>query len=259
MFKTLLFEKNEAVARVTFNRPDVLNALNVEMATELASLTRTIAMDSSVKVVILTGSGKAFSAGGDLKYFLNHERGIPSALHETAGQLHAAVSEIRRMPKAVIAMVNGIAAGAGFSLALACDFRYLAQSAKLKQAYTSAGLCLDGGSTFTLPRLVGLSRALEMAAFDPLLSAEEAHKFGLANGIFDDGKLASSVNEIALGLAEKSAHAIGQAKLLFNDSFDSSLEYQMEKERRAIETCGGHSDGVAGIQAFVKREKPVFL
>src|SRR5262249_53668232 len=154
------------VALVRLNRPAAFNAFDLDMAQSLAEQMIALASDRGVHAIVITGEGKAFCAGGDLRWASSFAQGSAAAFHELAARFHLAITEIRRMRKPVIAAVNGVAAGGGFSLALACDFRILARSAVLRQGYTSSGLCIDGGGTFTLPRLVGLARALEIAALD---------------------------------------------------------------------------------------------
>jgi len=187
---------------------------------------------------------------------LSRDAGVGAAFHELAGHFHLAITEIRRMPKPVIAAVNGVAAGGGFSLALACDFRVMAKSAVLRQAYTSSGLCLDGGGTFNLPRLVGLARALEIAAFDQPIPAEQALAWGLATKVVDDGTALAAAIKMAEELAQKSLNAFGAAKELLTDSFDTSLETQIERERKALAACAEHPEGQEGLKAFSEKRKP---
>ena len=157
---------SENIAQLVFNRPDSFNALDLPTARELSEMLIDIAMTAPIHGVVITGTGPAFSAGGDIKRAMSHPQGPSRAFHELATYVHLCIIEIRRMKKPVIAAINGIAAGGGFSLALACDFRIMAESARLKQGFTSNALCIDAGGTFTLPRLVGMARALEIAALD---------------------------------------------------------------------------------------------
>ena len=182
--------------------------------------------------MVITAEGKAFCAGGDLKSFLSDPRGPARSIHQTAGYFHQAILEIRRMDKPVIAAINGVAAGGGFSLALACDFRVMGESATLKQAYTSAGLSLDGGGSFTLPRIVGLARALEIVAFDRPIPAQQAYEWGLATRIVPDAEVLAEAMSMAHKLARNSLNSFGWAKRLLTDSFDSAFEAHLERERR---------------------------
>ena len=178
--------QDENTAQVILNRPEAYNAFNLEMVTELSTCLTQLAADNSVRGIIITGKGKAFCAGGDLKWAVDFSKNTSSSFHTLASQFHLAIMEIRRMKKPVIAAINGAAAGGGFSLALACDFRIMEKSAVLKQAYTSNGLCIDGGGTFTLPRIVGLARSLEIAAFDDSIPSAKALEWGLVTKMVDD-------------------------------------------------------------------------
>jgi 2-(1,2-epoxy-1,2-dihydrophenyl)acetyl-CoA isomerase len=151
--------RRDAIAQVALNRSEAYNAFNYEMVSQLATQLTALASDDDVRAVVLTGNGKAFCAGGDLKWALGYSKRPAGAFHTLAGQFHQAILEIRRMPKPVVAAINGVAAGGGFSLALACDLRVIEESAILRQAYTASGLCIDGGGSFTLPRLVVVMRS----------------------------------------------------------------------------------------------------
>jgi len=258
MDEPVKIEKAGEIVQLILNRPEAYNALNLDMAESLAAITLRLARDDSVAALVITGAGKAFFAGGDLKWMAGFEKGPAAALHELAGRLHLAVLEIRRMRKPVIAAINGVAAGAGFSFALACDFRVMAQSATLKQAYTSVGLCVNGGGTFILPRLVGLARALEIIAFDPVMSSEQALEWGLVTRVVKDDRVVEEAMEMARRLAKNSLHSFGWCKQLLTDSFDSSFEAHLERERRGISNCAAHPDGREGIKAFLEKRQPVY-
>ena len=178
MTEPIRLKKDEGIVEVLLNRPEAFNAFDLNMIELLEKCLISLAMDDSVSVIIISGEGNAFCAGGDLKWALDFPGGPAAAFHELAARYHQAILEILRMRKPVVAGVNGIAAGGGFSLALACDFRVMAESAKLRQGYTSNGLCIDGGGTFTLPRLVGLARAMEIVAFDKPISSGQALAWG---------------------------------------------------------------------------------
>jgi 2-(1,2-epoxy-1,2-dihydrophenyl)acetyl-CoA isomerase len=250
--------RDKEIACVGLNRPQAFNAFDRDLAEGFAGHLLTLAADPEVRGVVISGEGQAFCAGGDLKYMLAYPQGPAAALHELVALFHQAVLEIRRMPKPVIAAVNGVAAGGGFSLALACDFRVMGESAKLKQAYTSAGLSLDGGGSFTLPRLVGLARALEIVAFDRPISAEQALAWGLATKIAKDADVLKEAMNLAHELAGISLHSYGWAKRLLNDSFNTAFEAHLERERRGLVSCAAHPDGQEGLQAFVDKRPPAF-
>jgi len=256
MSESITVTTKNGIGVVTLNRPDAFNAFDLEMGTRFAGHLVALTSERGVRGIVISGSGKAFCAGGDLKWALSAQGGTAAAFHRLAGHFHLAITEIRRMPKPVIAAINGVAAGGGFSLALACDFRVIARSAVLRQAYTSSGLCLDGGGTFSLPRLVGLARALEIAAFDQPISAEQALAWGLATKVVEDGTALAAGIKMAEELAQRSLNAFGAAKLLLTDSFDTSFETQIERERQALSACAEHPEGEEGLKAFSEKRKP---
>lgn len=258
MGELIELKQHETIAEVTLNRSRAFNAFNFELVSQLADHLTELSGDDSVRGVVISGKGKAFCAGGDLKWALNHTHGPGAAFHILAAQFHRAILEIRRMKKPVVAAINGVAAGGGFSLALACDFRVMDQSAALNQAYTSAGLCIDGGGTFTLPRLVGYARALEIAAFDkPILSAQ-ALDWGLVTKVAPDGQALGEAVALAQDLAKRSLNSFAWTKKLITDSFNTSFETQIETERAALEACADHPDGQEGLAAFLEKRKPEF-
>lgn len=251
-------KQHDTIAEVALNRPQAYNAFNYEMVSQLANHLTALAGDDRVRGVVITGRGKAFCAGGDLKWTLNNSNGPAAAFHMLAAQFHLAILEIRRMKKPVVAAINGVAAGGGFSLALACDFRVMDQSAALNQAYTSAGLCIDGGGTFTLPRLVGYARALEIAAFDKPISSAQAFDWGLVTKVVADGQALSEAMAMAQDLAQRSLNSFAWTKKLITDSFNTSFETQIEIERAALEACADHPDGQEGLAAFSEKRQPEF-
>jgi len=251
-------KKHGIFTEVTLNRLEAYNAFNLEMITQLAIQLTKLATNDSVRSIIITGKGKAFCAGGDLKWASEFAEKKGTSFHTLASQLNLVIVEIRRMKKPVVAAINGIAAGAGFSLALACDFRVIEKSAILRQAYTSNGLCIDGGGTFTLPRIVGLARSLEIAAFDNPITAHQALEWGLVTKVVDDGTaLEEAINMLNI-LAKGSFHSFGWSKKLLTDSFNNSLETHLELEREGLSDCANHADGHEGLNAFVEKRKPTF-
>lgn len=248
-----------SVAKVELQRPRAYNTFNLDLTAELADELITLSADPKVRAVVLCGQGKAFCAGGDLKWVMGWEAGPAPALYELVGRLHQAVREIRRMPKAVIAAIDGVAAGAGLSMALDCDFRVMGAGVSLHQSFTSAGLSIDGGGTFSLPRLVGLARALEIAAFDQPISARQALEWGLVTKVVDNELVMDEAMAMAANLAKRSVHAFGLVKKLMTDSYSSDLETHLERERSAVAAAGGHADGIEGMTAFSEKRKPVFI
>lgn len=258
MTKEVLVEIHDNIAIIYLNRPEHYNALNYDLFVALGDELTKAAMDDSIIGVIITGKGKAFSGGGDLKAVASYSGGMASALHRLVPQFNRCVLEIVKMNKPVIAGINGVAAGGGFSLALVCDFRIMGHSAILKQAYTSSGLSIDGGGTFILPRLVGYARALEIASFDEPINSERAHNLGLITKVVEDEKVLSEAIEMITKLRNRSLNSFGWSKKLLNSSFSNEFEKQIELEREGIVNCANHPDGKEGIEAFLKKRTPIF-
>ena len=246
------------IAALIFNRPKHYNAFDLDTISQLSEQLIQLAADDTIRALILSGEGKAFCAGGDLRWASTWPQGPASAFHNLAARYHQAILEIRRMPKPVIAAINGMAAGGGFSMALACDFRVMERSAVLRQAYTSNGLSIDGGGTFNLPRLVGLARAMEICAFDKPISAEQALAWGLVTKVVEDGQSVEEANRMASELAQISLESFRASKWLLTDSYSNSFETHLELERAALRSCAGHSDGQEGLEAFLEKRRPVF-
>ncbi|MGO9116164.1 MAG: enoyl-CoA hydratase/isomerase family protein [Desulfomonilaceae bacterium] len=246
------------IATILFDRPKSYNALDLDTMAIFAEHLVNLAVDETVRGIIISGQGTVFCSGGDLKWVKSWPQGYAAAFHNLAARLHQATLEIRRMRKPVIAAINGVAAGGGFSIALACDFRVMSRSATLRQAYTYYGLSIDGGGTFTLPKLVGLARALEIAAFDKSISAEQALQWGLVTKVVEDGKALEEALKMAEEIAQGPLHSFGHSKRLMTDSFNNSFETHLQFEREALAACAAHAEGEEGISAFVEKRKPIF-
>ena len=258
MTDPLKTQQHGAILEILLNRPEAYNALDLEMMERLANTLARAATDPSIRGVLIAGNGKAFCAGGDLKWIGLQQEQAGSVLYRLAPRFHLSILEIRRMEKPVVAAINGIAAGGGFSLALACDFRVMGETAVLRQAYTSSGLSIDGGGSFALPRLVGLARAMEIMAFDPPISSSRALDWGLVTKVVPDDEVIPQALDLLEGLARTSLHSFAWSKKLMTGSFNTSLETQLELERTGISDCAAHPDGQEGIRAFVEKRKPVF-
>ena len=258
MSEPITMTKDYGIAKLILNRPAVFNAFDHDMIEHFARHVVMLAVDDNVRGVVISGEGKGFCVGGDIKWISGFPLGPSVAFHKLAASFHQAILEIRRMPKPVIAAINGIAGGGGFSLALACDFRVMEKSAVLRQAYTSNGLSIDGGGTFILPRLVGFARALEICAFDRPISAEQALDWGLVTKVVEDGQSVEEANRMATELAQTSLESFKAAKWLLTDSYSNSFETHLELERAALRSCAGHPDGHEGLEAFLEKRKPVF-
>ncbi|MFC1884572.1 enoyl-CoA hydratase/isomerase family protein [Thermodesulfobacteriota bacterium] len=246
-------KKKDAIAEIWLNRPEAFNSFDLEMVGQLTEVLLGLSLDSKIEGVIISGAGKAFCAGGDLKWINKSGKNYGSSFHQLAAKYHQSIVEIRRMPKPVVAAINGLAAGGGFSLSLACDFRIMEKSAVLKQAYTSNGLSIDGGGTFILPRIVGLARALEIAAFDRPIDSSEALRLGLVTDVVEDGESLKRAASMIEELQKGSLASFTASKNLLTDSFDTTFEAQLENERDMLSRCASGPEGVEGIRAFIEK------
>jgi len=258
MDEPLKLECIEGIARIRMNRPNAYNAFGLEMIQLLAERLIELSQDPLVVGLVITGEGKAFCAGADLKWVSQSGKDYGEVFHTLAARYHQAILEIRRMPKPAIAAINGLAAGGGFSLALACDFRVMETSALLRQAYTSNGLSIDGGGTFTLPRLVGLARAMEIAAFDRPISAKQALSWGMVTEVVEDGRAVERAIELVQQINRGPLSSFAASKKLMTDSFNTPFERQLEKERELLAWCAAHPNGREGIRAFLEKRIPQF-
>lgn len=255
---TILFDLAGNVATITMNRPDDANALNLAMARDLADIAIRCDEDAAIRAVVLTGAGRFFSAGGDLAGFAAAGEDAAALIKELTMYFHAAVSRFSRMDAPLIAAVNGIAAGAGFSFAISCDLVVATESAVFISAYTAAALSPDGSSTYFLPRLVGMKRAAELMLTNRRLSAHEALEWGMVNRVVADGTAVATAQTMAEEFATGPTLAYGAVKRLLHDTMTSSLETQMELEARTIADMTRTADGAEGIQAFLQKRAPYY-
>ena len=246
------------VARIVLARPKAYNALDLRTATELREALRNVEMDPGVRAVVLTGEGKAFCGGGDVAAFHDALPTPAQLIRDIVVPLHDAIAIMAHMDKPVLAAINGAAAGAGLGLALATDLALCARGAKLTLAYTGIGASPDGGTTFHLPRLIGLRRALELMLENRVLTADEALAWGLVNEVVDDAALQARALERAARLAEGPTRAFGTAKRLLHGSFEESLEAQLGREARGIAAMASTDDFAEGVSAFAEKRKPGF-
>jgi len=257
-YEHIKFDRQGAIAIIELNRPNAANGLDAKMASELRRAAKQCDGDPALKAVILRASGRFFCAGGDLKEMLANGDEAGEAVKALADDLHAAISILSRMQAGLIVAVNGVAAGAGFSLALIGDLVVAAQSASFTMAYTRAGLCPDGSSSYFLPRLVGLRKAQELMLTNPTLRAEEARDIGLVTSVVADDELWSEAERLAGELAAGARLSTAFVKKLLLASSGNDLESQMDLEGQLIRHCVSSRDGREGIQAFVEKRKPEF-
>ena len=257
-YETLDFAVENQVALITLNRPDAFNALNMTMAKELMQVSIVCGEDPDIRAALITGTGKAFCAGGDLTSFREIGDRLPGHVTEMTTYLHAAISRFAWMDAPLVAAVNGVAAGAGISLAVACDLLIAAESARFTMAYTKAGLTPDGSSTYYLPRVIGHRRTMELALTNRVLSAEEALDWGIVNRVVADEDCLKEASALAAELAQGPTRAFGGVKKMLVMSLNDSLEGQLERETRFIAEMVGSADGQEGIAAFCDKRAPKF-
>jgi 2-(1,2-epoxy-1,2-dihydrophenyl)acetyl-CoA isomerase len=259
MSELVLYEFENGVATLTLNRREVLNALTDELLTDLAQHLDEAAGDSAVRAVVITGAGRGFCAGQDLA-------GVRSADGEAAQTdyrqvlmpHHRVARAIRTHPKPVVAAVNGVAAGAGFSIVCSCDLRIAADSARFTAAFSKIGLVPDAGLSYTLPRLVGVARALEIFFFSDMVSAEEALSMGLVNKVVPADELSAAAREFAGRLASGPTRAFALTKQLVDYALSQSFEDLLRKEAELQAEAGATEDARAAVQAFLDKQPAEF-
>ncbi len=254
----IVYAVEENVGHITFNQPESMNSLTLNTVQELLQAVLAADDDPGVRAVLIDAKGKMFSAGGNVKFF--HEQGdrLARTLKEMTTYLHAAQSRLARMTAPVVIAVQGTAAGGGMSLAVSGDLTLAAESAKFTMAYTAAGLSPDGGSTFNLPRLIGLQRTKELMLTNRVLSAAEAREWGLITRVVPDEKLGEEAGNLARQLAQGPTRALGAVKRMLADTLSTPYETQMELESEQISAMGRTVDAREGIEAFATKRKPKF-
>ncbi len=256
----LLRTERDGVLTLTFNRPDKLNALNEGMTDELIAALRDAAGERSVRVVVLRGSGRGFSAGQDLEAFVRRQQSatpISVAEHLRRGY-NVVATGLRTLEKPVIASLNGIAAGVGLSLALACDVRIAADDVQVTLGFSKIGLIPDGGGSFMLPLLAGLGRALELAWTSEKIDAAEAYRIGLVNKVVAREDLESETQAFAARLAEVSPVALALTKRAFNRSILPDFVQWLDEEAELQDEAAQGPDLMEGVRAFMEKRKPAF-
>ena len=255
-YEAILYTLDEGVLTITLNRPDVLNAINRKMTDELLDAFKKAERNASVRCIVLTGAGRAFSSGEDLKARqVEGNSDFGSTLRQ---RYNPVILKMRNIEKPVIGALNGVAAGAGCSLALACDLRVASDKARLIEVFVRVGLVPDSGSSFFLPRLVGLSKALEMAFLGDEVGADEALRLGLVNKVVPADELEAATRELAQRLAKGPTRAIGLAKRSINRALSMDLDQALEYEVFAQETAGASADHQEGIAAFSEKRPANF-
>jgi 2-(1,2-epoxy-1,2-dihydrophenyl)acetyl-CoA isomerase len=254
---TVGIEKNGSVAVITLSRPDSSNTLNLELAMDLLAAALACARDSSTRAVVLTGAGKNFCFGGDLRSMGAKNHSVGPYMREAVSYMNSAISQFMRMDAPVIAAVNGTAAGAGVGFAVMADLTLAAESAKFNLAYTSVGLTPDAGTTYLLPRIIGVKRTMEMLLLNDSISAEKALEWGLVNQVVPDSELKSTAMKLAERLASGPMRSYGKSKRLIAHAL-GALETQLALEGETIALQAGTPEAQEGIQAFLAKRKPNF-
>ena len=254
-YETIIYEKANGLATITLNRPQSLNAFVPQMNQEALETLKECERDKEVRCVMITGAGRAFCAGQDLKGRTPGQKGsLGASLREKYNPM---IRQIRRMDKIVIAAVNGVAAGAGCNLALACDLRVASEEAKFIQSFVRVGLAPDSGGSFILPRMVGLSKAMELLLLGDTVDAQEAKRIGLVARVFPSTEFSGSAKEIGARVA-KAPSGIGLIKRALNHANLPNLEADLEYEAYMQEIAGRTSDYDEGVRAFLEKRAPVF-
>jgi 2-(1,2-epoxy-1,2-dihydrophenyl)acetyl-CoA isomerase len=256
MFEFLKYDVKDGVATITLNRPDVYNALNNEITYELQAAFKDAKRNNEVRVVVLTGEGKAFCSGQDLKASsAEPNRSFSDSIHKRYNPI---IKAIRNLPKPVICRLNGVAAGAGCSFAIACDIVVASESAKLIEVFVNIGLVLDSGSSYFLPRLLGSSKAFELATMGTRVSGKEAEAMGLINKCVADESLDEAVKVYTDYYAKAPTKAIGLMKKMLNKSQGANLSEMLDYEAYNQDIAGATFDHKEGVQAFLDKRLPEF-
>ena len=259
MSDTVQYDLGDGVATVTLNRPDAMNALNTELKVALRDTLAAAAEDDAVRAVLLTGSGRAFCVGQDLAEHAANLQGDLDAVWRTVPEHYTPIATaLATMPKPVVAAVNGVAAGAGAAFAFACDFRVMAETAGLNMAFSAVGLSADSGSSWTLPRLVGLAKAKELLLQPRTVPAAEALALGLVTEVVPAEEVAGRARELAVRLAAGPTVAYGAIRRSLAFSTGHGLDESLDVERAMMELTGATEDHRDAVRAFLAKEQPAF-
>ena len=257
MYNTVLFSIENGICSITLNRPDVFNSFNEELSAEFIDALKKANKEAEVRVVIISGTGRAFCSGQDLKD-IKGQTGERSLSESVVRRYNPMILAIREMAKPVICKLNGVAAGAGASLALACDIIVASETASLIEVFANVGLVPDSGSSFFLPRLVGYNKAFELITLATKVTAKEAQELGIINKVVAPEELDNAVKELAQRYATGPTKAYGMVKKMLNKAYTSGLNDMLQYEAYCQELAGKSADYTEGVVAFVEKRKPVF-
>lgn len=254
-FKSIIYQKQGRRLTITLNRPDVFNAFDDTQSYELQDALKAAKRDEEIRVIVLTGAGKAFCSGQDLKAIAGTKRNLSESLYKRYNPI---IKAMREMPKPIIARLNGVAAGAGCSLALASDLIVASEKASLIEVFVNVGLVLDSGSSYFLPRLVGSARAFELSTMGSKVSARQALEWGMVNSVVSEEELDQEVDRYAAYYEQAPTKAIALMKNMLNKSFHSDLDTMLQYEAYCQEIAGNSEDYREGVSAFNEKRKPNF-
>lgn len=255
-YENILFENKNGIAKITLNRPEQLNPLSTSMLQDLEKAVSRVKEDNTVRVLVITGAGRAFSAGGDVKEF---ERSSIGELNESMEIGNRVLANIVNLEIPVISAINGHAVGAGFNFALAGDIVLSSDKSKFGQIFIKIGAIPDSGGTYFLPRLIGVAKAKELMFTGRMIDAKEAYDMGLVSRIVDSGEFETEVEKLALELSKAPTKAIGLMKQLLNKSFDYELQSALKFEQLGQLLAIDSHDFREGVQAFIDKRQPNFL
>ncbi len=259
MYQTIEVEKKEGVAKLTLNRPDKLNSFNVEMHTELQAAIDDIATDGETRCLLITGAGRGFCAGQDLgDRAVSSDQAAPDLGMSVERFYNPLIRRLTNLRMPVICALNGVAAGAGASLVMACDITIAARSASFILSFAKVGLVPDSGSSWHFARAIGLPRAKALSMLGNKLKAEKAEQWGLIHDVVDDEKLMEEATQMAAHLATQPTESLARIKKLVHTSFDYSLDEQLERERMDMQFLGRSHDYREGVAAFMEKREPKF-
>jgi len=254
----VLWERREGVGLITMNRPEKFNAMNRQLIAELRENLEGAEKDEEVKVVVLTGAGEGFCAGGDIEGHPSFKTDDPMVREKYMKEAQLITLLLHRMPKPIIAAVNGVAAGAGLDMAMACDIRIASEEARFTEVFAKAGLIPDMGGTYFLPRLVGVGKALELIFTGDIIDAQEALRIGLVNQVVASSELMTRAMELAKRLAQGPTQSYRLAKLAVYQGLELGLETALEHEVFGQNLLLGTEDVREAAKAFTEKRKPVF-
>jgi len=254
-YKTIIYEKKDRIGYITFNRPEILNAMDMEMVSEIGKAIEEIEKDNEVGAVIMTGAGRAFLAGGDINWLLKGTE-VPFELYLQHDQIMRLLLRLERLPKPVIAAINGYALGGGAEMITGCDIRIAAENAKIGFPEVTLGIMPGAGGTARLPRLIGKGRALELELTGEPIDAQEAYRIGLVNKVVPEGETVKAAEEMARKILKNAPQAVWQIKNAIQIGVDMSTEGASEYCQKNTMMTLASKDGAEGLRAFTEKRSP---